>query len=111
MTSSHRKYGLSIFVLTSKAKSFFLKDTETLIAFNTKFLSLQYLGSVIIRDLRGIESTQEACARIRVNTIFNQKYININNILTSCSIDLLSVMLFFIAQSIFYIDAQFTNIE
>uniref|UniRef100_A0A4W4ERB5 PID domain-containing protein n=1 Tax=Electrophorus electricus TaxID=8005 RepID=A0A4W4ERB5_ELEEL len=24
-----------------------------------------YLGSVIIRDLRGIESTQEACARIR----------------------------------------------
>ncbi|XP_005166207.2 ankyrin repeat and SAM domain-containing protein 1A isoform X2 [Danio rerio] len=25
----------------------------------------RYLGSVIIRDLRGIESTQEACARIR----------------------------------------------
>uniref|UniRef100_A0A8C2KJC5 Ankyrin repeat and sterile alpha motif domain containing 1Ab n=1 Tax=Cyprinus carpio TaxID=7962 RepID=A0A8C2KJC5_CYPCA len=27
----------------------------------------RYLGSVIIRDLRGIESTQEACARIRVH--------------------------------------------
>uniref|UniRef100_A0A671SHF5 Ankyrin repeat and SAM domain-containing protein 1A-like n=1 Tax=Sinocyclocheilus anshuiensis TaxID=1608454 RepID=A0A671SHF5_9TELE len=31
----------------------------------------RYLGSVIIRDLRGIESTQEACARIRN---FNKLY-------------------------------------
>uniref|UniRef100_A0A4W5MEP0 Ankyrin repeat and sterile alpha motif domain containing 1A n=1 Tax=Hucho hucho TaxID=62062 RepID=A0A4W5MEP0_9TELE len=28
-----------------------------------------YLGSMIIRDLRGIESTQEACAKIRVRDI------------------------------------------
>lgn len=27
----------------------------------------QYLGSMIIRDLRGIESTQDACAKIRVS--------------------------------------------
>ena len=32
----------------------------------------QYLGSMIIRDLRGIESTQDACAKIRVNITGNK---------------------------------------
>lgn len=31
----------------------------------------QYLGSMIIRDLRGIESTQDACAKIRVGLLEN----------------------------------------
>lgn len=31
----------------------------------------QYLGSMIIRDLRGIESTQDACAKIRVGLMEN----------------------------------------
>lgn len=33
---------------------------------NISPVSLQYLGSMLIKDLRGTESTQDACAKMRV---------------------------------------------
>lgn len=30
---------------------------------------LQYLGSMLIKDLRGTESTQDACAKMRVSGV------------------------------------------
>lgn len=41
------------------------------IQFNPLVSLSQYLGSMIIRDLRGIESTQDACAKIRVGLLEN----------------------------------------
>lgn len=35
-------------------------------AFNISLSSKQYLGSMLIKDLRGTESTQDACAKMRV---------------------------------------------
>lgn len=42
--------------------------------YTTKFLLFscfkQYLGSMLIKDLRGTESTQDACAKMRVGIQF-----------------------------------------
>lgn len=32
---------------------------------------LQYLGSMLIKELRGTESTQDACAKMRVSETWN----------------------------------------
>lgn len=37
-----------------------------LAGFNTPPSFTQYLGSMLIKDLRGTESTQDACAKMRV---------------------------------------------
>lgn len=37
---------------------------------------LQYLGSMLIKDLRGTESTQDACAKMRVSVVILCKFIN-----------------------------------
>lgn len=34
---------------------------------------MQYLGSMLIKDLRGTESTQDACAKMRVRLSFPSK--------------------------------------
>lgn len=41
---------------------------------------LQYLGSMLIKDLRGTESTQDACAKMRVSVVNLCKFINFDSV-------------------------------
>lgn len=41
---------------------------------------LQYLGSMLIKELQGTESTQDACAKMRVSLVILCKFINFNSV-------------------------------
>lgn len=41
---------------------------------------LQYLGSMLIKELRGTDSTQDACAKMRVSVVIMCKFNNFNSV-------------------------------
>lgn len=54
--------------------SYFWSFTECVFDPEPVFFLHQYLGSMLVKELRGTESTQDACAKMRVRLNINVLY-------------------------------------